>query len=113
VQCDFCQSDAYKNWTDSVAKLVGQPKSDQFWLFRVNEPLIHLKNVDDEGEDVADEEDDDDAEQHGGHADLALLKTGQLGTFGVGSSDLPTDNAGNTKGGSITVQLTSCLTGLD
>jgi hypothetical protein len=39
VQCDVCQSDAYKNQTDGLAKLVEQKKSDQFWLFRVNEAL--------------------------------------------------------------------------
>jgi hypothetical protein len=34
VQRDVHQSDAYKNQTDNLAKLVGQQKSDWFWLFR-------------------------------------------------------------------------------
>ncbi len=38
VQCDICRLDAYKNWMDDLAKLVGQQKLDQFWLFRVNDP---------------------------------------------------------------------------
>jgi hypothetical protein len=37
VQCDVRQLDACKNWTDGLAKSVGQQKSDQFWLFLVNE----------------------------------------------------------------------------
>jgi hypothetical protein len=37
VQCDVCQLEAYKNWTDSLAKSVGQQKSDRFGLFCVNE----------------------------------------------------------------------------
>jgi hypothetical protein len=41
VQCDVRQSDAYKNQTDGLAKLAGQQKSDQFWLFRVNDPLFN------------------------------------------------------------------------
>ncbi len=40
VQCDVCQSDAYKNWTDGLAKSIRQQKSDWFWLFRVNDPLV-------------------------------------------------------------------------
>ncbi len=39
VQCDVRQSDAYKNLTDSLAKLVRLQKSDWFWLFHVNDPL--------------------------------------------------------------------------
>ncbi len=38
VQCDVCQSDAYKNWTDGLAKSVSQQKSDRFGLFHVNDP---------------------------------------------------------------------------
>jgi hypothetical protein len=37
VQCDVRQLDACKNWKDGLAKSVGQQKSDQFWLFPVNE----------------------------------------------------------------------------
>ncbi len=33
VQCDVCRSDAYKNWTDGLAKLVIRQKLDRFWLF--------------------------------------------------------------------------------
>ncbi len=47
VQCDVCQSEAYKNWTDGLAKSVRQQKSDQFWLFHVNDPLLwspYIKN---------------------------------------------------------------------
>jgi len=40
VQCDVCQSDAYKNQMDSLAKLVGQQKLDRLWLFHVNDPLL-------------------------------------------------------------------------
>jgi hypothetical protein len=36
VQCGNGQSDGYKNWTDGLAKSVGQQKSDQFWLFCAN-----------------------------------------------------------------------------
>ncbi len=39
MQCDVSLSDAYKNWMNSLAKLAGQQKSDQFWVFRVNNPL--------------------------------------------------------------------------
>jgi hypothetical protein len=39
VQGNVCQSDAYKNPTDGLAKLVAQQKSDKFWLFCVNEGL--------------------------------------------------------------------------
>ncbi len=38
VQRDVCQSDALKNRTDGLAKLVGQPKLDWFWLLHVNNP---------------------------------------------------------------------------
>ncbi len=40
VQCYVCQSDAYKNQMDSLAKLVGQQKLDRLWLFHVNDPLL-------------------------------------------------------------------------
>ncbi len=45
VQCDVRQSDAYKNWTDGLAKSVGQQKSDRFWLFDVNDPLLGFTQV--------------------------------------------------------------------
>jgi hypothetical protein len=38
VQCDVHRLDAYKNKTYGLVKLVGQQKSDQFWIFRVNDP---------------------------------------------------------------------------
>ena len=47
--------------------------------------LAHLEEVDDEGEDVAHEEDEDDDHEHGGHPDLALLHARQLSPLGVGT----------------------------
>jgi hypothetical protein len=43
VQCDVRQLYAYKNQTDGLAKSVIQQKSDLFWLFHVNDPLMILK----------------------------------------------------------------------
>jgi hypothetical protein len=45
VQCDVHQLVAYKNRTDSLAKLVGQQKSDRFWLFGVNDPLNAIEKL--------------------------------------------------------------------
>ena len=47
--------------------------------------LAHLEEVDDEGEDVAHEEDEDDDHEHGRHPDLALLHARQLSPLGVGT----------------------------
>jgi hypothetical protein len=46
VQCDVRLSDAYKNQTDCLAKLVGQQKLGRFWLFCVNYPLTILIETD-------------------------------------------------------------------
>ncbi len=44
VQCDYGQSDDYKNRTDGLAKSVRQQKLDQFWLFHVNKALLSKCN---------------------------------------------------------------------
>ncbi len=50
---------------------------------------IHdLENVDNEGEDVADEEDKDDDHEHRRKPDLFLLQAGQAGPLGVGPTNL-------------------------
>jgi len=50
-----------------------------------------LEHVADQGQDVADEEDDDDVHQHGGQPDLLALDPGQLGSSLVGPLDLVVD----------------------
>ncbi len=45
MQCDVRQSDAYKNQMDRLTRSVGQQKPNQFWLFRVDDPLESLNNI--------------------------------------------------------------------
>ncbi len=60
---------------------------------RVWEIDSHLHDVDDQGQHVAHEEHEDDDHEHGGEADLALLESGQLGAFGVGTANLQGDES--------------------